>query len=134
MPMRILLDTHVYLRWRLDSAKLSREQARAIKAATTSFECIGISGITLVELALLSQGSPFRLKRSLGELLSELKNEPMIEVLPITPEIAIEMAALIPILRDPSDSVIVATARAHGLRLLTSDLRIINSNCVSTID
>ena len=132
--MRLLLDTHVYLRWRLDPAKLSREQARAIRAASNNFETIGISDITLLEMALLSQEGSFRLKRSLGELLSDLKSEPMIEILPITPEIAIETAALIPILRDPADSVIAATARAHGLRLLTSGLRIINSNCVSTID
>ena len=132
--MRLLLDTHVYLRWRFDPAKLSKEQARAIKAATTSFETVGISDITLVEVAMLSRAGAIRLKRSLGELFTDLRNEPMIEVLPITPEIAIEMAALVPILRDPSDSIIAATARAHGLRLLTSDLRIINSNCVSTVD
>ena len=90
--------------------------------------------MTLIEMALLSQKGTIRLKRSLEELFIDLRNEPMIEVLPITPEIAIEVAALFPILRDPADAVIAATARAHGLRLLTSDLRIINSNCVSTVD
>lgn len=132
--MRLLLDTHVYLRWRTEQAKLSKEQARAIKHATANSESVGISGITLIEMALLSQGGTIRLRRSLEELFTDLRSEPMIEVLPITPEIAVEMAALFPILRDPSDAVIAATARAHGLRLLTSDLRIINSNCVSTID
>jgi PIN domain nuclease of toxin-antitoxin system len=36
-------------------------------------------------------------------------------------------------LRDPADRVIVATARVHGLRLLTSDQRILESHLVSTV-
>jgi PIN domain nuclease of toxin-antitoxin system len=132
--MRYLLDTHVLLRWRTEPARLTKDQNRALAEAMNSFETVAISGVTLVEMALLSQSGRVRLHRSLGELLADIKNEPMIEVLPITPEIAIEVAALVPILRDPSDSVIAATARAHGLRLLTSDTRIIESNCVSTID
>jgi len=132
--MHLLLDTHVYLHWRTEPAKLSKAQARAISGATTNFVSVGISGMTLIEMALLAQKGTIRLKRSLDEIFIDLRNEPMIEVLPITPEIAIEVAALFPILRDPADTVIAATARAHGLRLLTSDLRMINSNCVSTID
>lgn len=131
--MRLLLDTHVLIRWRTEPAKLSRDQRRALDSAIAHFETVGISGITLLEMALLSEAGSVRLKRNLDELLSDLRNEPMIEVLPITPEIAIEVAALLPILRDPSDTVIAATARAHGLRLLTSDTRIIDSNCVSTV-
>jgi PIN domain nuclease of toxin-antitoxin system len=37
-------------------------------------------------------------------------------------------------LRDPGDRVIVATARVHRLRLLTSDQRIIESALVPVID
>jgi predicted nucleic acid-binding protein len=34
----------------------------------------------------------------------------------------------------PADCIIVATARVHGLRLLTSDRRIIESSLVSTVE
>jgi PIN domain nuclease of toxin-antitoxin system len=37
-------------------------------------------------------------------------------------------------LRDPADAAIVATARVHGLRVVTSDQRIIAVNVVSTIE
>lgn len=132
--MHLILDTHIFLHWRTEPAKLSNAQARAISGAAKNRETVGISGMTLIEMALLSQKGTIRLKRSLSELFIDLRNEPMIEVLPITSDIAIEVAALLPVLRDPADTVIAATARAHGLRLLTSDLRIIDSKCVSTID
>jgi PIN domain nuclease of toxin-antitoxin system len=54
--------------------------------------------------------------------------------LPLTVDIAREVMALQSVLRDPVDSVIVATARVHGLRLLTSNQRILDSRLVSTID
>jgi PIN domain nuclease of toxin-antitoxin system len=37
-------------------------------------------------------------------------------------------------LRDPSDRVIVATARVHRLTLLTADQRIIESDLVAVIE
>ena len=36
--------------------------------------------------------------------------------------------------RDPADQIIAATARVHGLRLLTSDQRIIQSKLVPVIE
>lgn len=57
----------------------------------------------------------------------------MFQLLPITFEIAAEVAALGDSLRDPADRAIVATARVHHLRLLTSDQRIIESNLVPVI-
>lgn len=38
------------------------------------------------------------------------------------------------ILRDPADRVITATARVHGLRLLTSDQRIIEHGLVKVVE
>jgi PIN domain nuclease of toxin-antitoxin system len=55
------------------------------------------------------------------------------QILPITYAIASEVAALGGALRDPADRAIVATARVHRLRLLTSDQRIIESKLASVI-
>ena len=48
--------------------------------------------------------------------------------------IAKEMSAVGGALRDPADRAIVATARVHSLRLLTSDRRIIDSNLVPVVE
>jgi len=55
-------------------------------------------------------------------------------VVPFTIEVASEVAALGDVLRDPADRAIVATARVHRLRLVTSDQRIIDSNLVAAIE
>jgi len=53
-------------------------------------------------------------------------------VLPLSYEVAAE-AALLANLRDPADRAIVATARAHRLRLITSDQRIIESKLAPVV-
>jgi PIN domain nuclease of toxin-antitoxin system len=67
------------------------------------------------------------------QIFSALETNPMFEILPITIRIALDAGALM-MLRDSADRTIVATARVHGLRLLTSDQRIIDSKLVSVID
>jgi len=47
--------------------------------------------------------------------------------------VAKEVTMLGGALRDPADRAIVASARVHRLRLLTSDRRIIESNLVSVV-
>lgn len=49
-------------------------------------------------------------------------------------EIAREVAAMGDSLKDPNDRVIVATARVRGLRLVTSDERIIDSALVPVVE
>lgn len=61
-----------------------------------------------------------------------MQANPTFHVLPISYEIAAE-AGLLDNLRDPADRAIVATARVHGLRLMTSDQRIIESKLVPVI-
>jgi PIN domain nuclease of toxin-antitoxin system len=135
MSPRILLDTHVLVRWMSEPRRLSRDQLRLLREAARRREQIAISAITLLELALLvTAGGVARLKISLESLFAVLEESPTLRVLPLTMEIAREVAALVGALRDPADCVIVATARVYGLRLLTSDERIVESNFVSTVD
>ena len=68
-----------------------------------------------------------------NQILSALEANPMFKILPITVPIALDAGALI-MLRDSADRTIVATARVHGLRLLTSDQRIIDSRLVAVVD
>lgn len=93
---------------------------------------LAISAFTLIEIAMMAQGS-HKIKGSAKEILSELEANPIFQILPITIPIALDAGAL-SMLRDSADRTIVATARVHGLRLLTSDQRIIESNLVPVID
>jgi PIN domain nuclease of toxin-antitoxin system len=130
---RFLLDTHIVIRWFSDPKKLSREQREALDDAVRRGECVGVSAFSLIEIVLLAEGRK-RIGAGLNELFHELGTNPAIRIIPLTTEVANEMAALGDALRDPADRVIVATARVHRLRLLTADQRIIESALVPVIE
>jgi PIN domain nuclease of toxin-antitoxin system len=131
---RLLLDTHVVLRVLTDTKKLSREQRRYLQAALGRTEPVALSAITLLEVAVLLGDRSQRIRRDPHELFSDLQANPVSQILPLTFEIASEVISLGGILRDPADRAIVATARVHQLRLVTSDQRIIESKLVPVIE
>jgi PIN domain nuclease of toxin-antitoxin system len=134
MTPRLLLDTHVLFRWIAESQTLSREQRRVLRDASNNGQAVAISAITLLELAQMAYKGIAQLKVSAASVLEELEANPALRILPLTVEIAREVPSLAVVLRDSADSIIVATARVHGLRLLTSDQRIIDSKLSQVID
>ena len=96
-------------------------------------EPIAFSASSLIEIATLASGDHPSLNLPLEKFLEDLRNNPVFLLLPVTYEIAREVAYLAS-LRDPVDRTIVATARVHGLTLVTSDQRIIDSRLVPVVD
>ena len=128
----ILLDTHIVLHWVVGSRQLTANQAKAIETASRRGEPIGLSAISLLEIAILMDLGRIRIQGPLDKFLQSLEVEPY-RVFPISADIAVEAGGF-RVLKDPTDRTIAATARVHGLRLVTSDQRILDSNLVSTIE
>ncbi len=131
MQSRLLLDTHIAIRWLADPKKLSKQQRRSLDLSASRQEQFAVSAITLIEIALF-EGSGFKSKPN--QILLNLEIAPEFIILPLTFQIAAEIASVGSSLRDPVDRTIVATARVHRLRLVTSDQRIIASGLVPTIE
>jgi PIN domain nuclease of toxin-antitoxin system len=130
---RFLLDTHVAVRWLIEAKRLSREQLRVLEGAVKRAEPVALSGISLLEIAILVGEERLRLTAHLIDFFEAFQTGAF-RILPLTCEIAAEVAALGNSLRDPADRAIVATARVHRLRLVTSDQRIIQSKLVPVIE
>jgi len=96
-------------------------------------EPVAVSAITLLEIAVLFGAGATLSAVPLDELFGELEANPAFQILPLTVTIAAEVAALGGSLRDPADRAIVATARVHKLRLITSDQRVIDSKLVPVV-
>lgn len=94
---------------------------------------MALAATTLLEIAILVADGDVELKSSLSEFLQWLEDNPVFRVMPLSAAVAAEAGSMIQ-LRDPADRAIAATARVHGLRLVTSDQRIIDSHLVSTIE
>jgi len=133
LRLRLLLDTHILIRWLSDPKKLSHAQVRALEDLVRNGHRAGLSDMSLVEIAVLSIGGK-RPPTDLQRLLDRVDSDPLFQILPVTSEIAREIAAMGGGLRDPADQTIVATARVHRLKLLTADQRIIDSGLASVID
>jgi PIN domain nuclease of toxin-antitoxin system len=129
---RFLLDTHVVVRWLIDARRLSREQSQVLEGAVRRAEPVALSAISLLEIAILNSEGKLRLKVTLDEFLDDMQASEIFQILPLSYEIASDVAAL-GSLRDPADRAIVATARVHRLHLITSDQRIIESKLVPVI-
>src|SRR5579862_2458151 len=116
--MRYLLDTSAWLRAVLDEGTLP-DNIRGIIGNRQ--EKLGLCIISLWEAAKKHQKGKLRLPMDLGAWLNNAIAE-NIEILPLSAEIIVDSTRLPNFLiNDPADQLIVATARIHGLTLVTSD-------------
>jgi PIN domain nuclease of toxin-antitoxin system len=92
---------------------------------------MALSAVSLLEIAALEERG--RIRVDVREIFRVLQSELTFQILPITFEIAEESAALTA-LRDPADRAIVATALVHGLRLVTSNRRVVDSKLVPVVE
>lgn len=115
--MRLLLDTHIFLWWDRDLARLRPEVEAAISDRANG---IVVSSITGFELAL---------KRACGQLEFKSSIETLVrgygfELLSFSFPHAEEAAALPLLHRDPFDRMLIAQARLEQLTLVTDDEQI----------
>ncbi|GMV19585.1 MAG: hypothetical protein AMXMBFR56_78090 [Polyangiaceae bacterium] len=118
--------------WLTDDRRLTRAHARVLERAERSGTPVGLSAISLWEIAKLVERRRIELDQTIDESLAELEAHPGFAVLPLSARIAVEstrLGARFP--SDPVDQIIAATARCHALTLLTVDERIIESGAVA---
>ena len=131
--MIALLDTHILLWWAEDSKRLSAAQRRILKRANDK-AALGVSDVSLWEIALLVERGRVRLALPLDQWLARATAAPLVERCGMSPAIAREMVALSTTFDwDPADRILVATARVLGVPLVTSDARIVDAALVATI-
>lgn len=103
--------------WRAAARRLSHRAAGQLERATA----IGISTISIWELARLERAGRMRLDRSIERWVTAALADTRVEVLPVTREIALTGAAHAGVLPDPADQLIYATALEHGATLVSRD-------------
>jgi PIN domain nuclease of toxin-antitoxin system len=134
--MKFLFDTHAWIWAVLGDRRLGPRAQNTVRAIAAG-EKIGLSAISFKEAAwLLAHGRVVIKDPSLTwpDWLRAAAAAPGVEILPLTTDIAIESEQLsnrFPL--DPADRLIGATARLHGLTLLTRDKAIRRSREVTTL-
>jgi PIN domain nuclease of toxin-antitoxin system len=132
--MKFLADTHIVLWYLTGDQKIEDKQRKCIELAERRRQRIGVSVVSLWEIAKLSQLGRIRTPGAIEPLIGAIESHATFELIGMSGAIAIESTKLgesFP--KDPFDQMIVATARVLGLRLLTSDQRIIYSHSIECI-
>lgn len=113
---------------------LADAQKSAIERSLAAGQPLGVAAVSLWEIAKLAERGRIRLTQTIDTVLEQIEQHPSIEIVPITGRVAAEstrLGAKMP--TDPADQLIVATARVHGLRLVTADTRIRDAGGVSVV-
>lgn len=130
MKATLLLDTCAWL----DAFTAPEMLKPSVRKLLAGEDLVHVSAISLIEVAR---------KEAKGELVFDMplsKWFPLalpanrVRLLEITPEIAVD-ATRLPGWehKDPGDQIVVATARVHGLKVLTSDAKILKYRRVGSV-
>ncbi len=124
----ILLDTHILVWLLIAPENLSPKERKAILTARKSGP-LAVSAISLWEIAWLAENRRIDVDVSVDSFVRKCAS--YVQVLPITPEIAVRSVRFpVSYPKDPQDRIIGATAIVEGVRLLTRDKRIVKSGLV----
>jgi PIN domain nuclease of toxin-antitoxin system len=103
-----------------------------LETSASEAEPVGVSTITLWEIAMLVARGRLPLLGSVDAFLADVESHPVVQMLPITARVAVESTRLgSTYSRDPVDRIIGATARCYGLRLMTADQNIRKSAMIA---
>ena len=128
----ILLDTHIWVWWVDDNQQLVDRPRHLIQDNVRSG--LEVSAISCWEVAKLVQYGRLELACPLEDWMEQALAYPGVQLLELTPRIAIESTKLPDSFhRDPADQIIVATARVYDIPLLTVDSRILQYPHVRTL-
>jgi PIN domain nuclease of toxin-antitoxin system len=119
----ILLDTHALVFHALKPDRLGRRAAREIRQGEAE-RTLAISDITLWEIAMLIARGRVDPGIEAGTFLSDLVAGLALDVLPVTPAIAVLATSDRFVHGDPADRIIGATALVHQCLLVSSDERL----------
>jgi PIN domain nuclease of toxin-antitoxin system len=121
----ILLDTHVWI-WFMNGNKEIKKTIQKKISAAIQQNAIYIAAISLWEMSMLEFKNRITLDMPCLEWINKSIDLINLQILPITPAIAVESCSLPGIFHeDFADRIITATARVEGLTLYTGDVKIL---------
>lgn len=121
-----LLDTHTWIWLIADSGQINSANRLLLTTAQKNKRLFG-SVISIWETANLEARGRIQLATGINQWIEESLADDGIQLLPVSPEIAVVSNRLPGNLhRDPADRILAATARIHALTLLTRDARLLD--------
>jgi PIN domain nuclease of toxin-antitoxin system len=126
MRSRLLFDTCVLL-YMTEDVPLAKPAIAAIDEAAGLGESCSVSPITAWEIGLLSERGRLPMTVTPLRFFQQFVGLGKMRIEELTPDILVESSFLpAPVHRDPADRIIIATARALDLTIVTRDRLILD--------
>ncbi len=135
---RLLLDTHIWI-WLMNGEpqRLGAATIDAIERAAST-GAVYVSDISVWQVAMLESQGRIRLSRDCIEWVREALSAPGVQLLPLSPNIAVASSRLPGTFPgDPADRILAASARLMTLPLVTRDERLLAyaaAHCVTVLE
>ncbi|MEP6780005.1 MAG: type II toxin-antitoxin system VapC family toxin [Gemmatimonadaceae bacterium] len=128
-PLKLLLDTHIWLWALLDPERLSRNVRAALESPNNE---LWLSPISIWEALVLAERGRIKVTGDTRAWIDGMVRAMPRREAPLTHEVAIESRRIALSHQDPADRFIAATARVYDLTLVTADERLLNSTEYAT--
>ena len=116
--MKILFDTHAFIWWDSNAARLSSE---ALQLCQDQENTLVLSTVSIWEMQSKHQLGRLKLKLPLHNIVKAQQKNNGLEILPIIPVHVFALASLPLYHNDPFDRLIIAQARVENAVLLSCD-------------
>jgi PIN domain nuclease of toxin-antitoxin system len=116
--MKILLDTHTLLWWDSEPEKLGPTVSGVLSNTENS---VFISVVSAWEIQIKKQLGKLSLSVPLGELIESQQQVNEVQILPIQLNHILALDELPAHHKDPFDRLLIAQARAEGLKVASAD-------------
>jgi PIN domain nuclease of toxin-antitoxin system len=130
----IVLDTHALVWWGSAPKRIPARARRLIDGAIDAGDPIGVSSISIWEVAMLVERGRLELRVPVDAWIASVEAVPFLQFIPVDNRIAFRAVVLegFPH-RDPADRMILATALGLGATLVTADTRLHAFGAVKTV-
>ena len=115
--MKLLLDTHTFIWWDSDPARLS---AVALAALRDPANTVWLSVVSVWEILIKAQLGKLSVRLPLPDIVAQQRVNGL-QVLPVTLPHSLALEGLPTIHKDPFDRVLIAQAIAEGAELVSAD-------------
>jgi len=130
--VKYILDTNIWL-LAMDSMEALPPQVSKVLSTAANVP-VGLSAISPWEVFKKESIGKLHFTRPVRQWVNIATRPEFIELIPLTPEISYESCQLPgPFHRDPANQIVVATARVHGLTLITKDKSVLDYLHVQTL-
>jgi PIN domain nuclease of toxin-antitoxin system len=127
----IVLDTHIWVWWLDNNARLTQKHQDWIEQYQS--QGLGVSIISCWEVAKLVELRRLTLSLAVDEWLAAALADAGVQQLELTIPMIIQSTKLTGFHRHSADQIIVATAKIHGCPVLTADAKILAYPEVQTL-